>query len=313
MNIFISDNDIRPHITVIIPVRNAEGMLLACLQRVCAQTYRNYDVVVADNGSTDRTSEIINSASGQFGRISKVYEPRPGRGYARNAAVRVASGEIIAMIDADCMVEPDWLAKISAPVRKGDESVVMGTESDGSGTYWSRAMQRDIVKFQEKKSSLRKGYIDQADTKNFAIRASLMKRLMFDPDLITCEDWDLFLRLKKEGIAVRYLSEVTVEHLHDASLASFMITMFERGYCTDRIVRKYEHDPILGPYLASDKTAAARSFGRFFRHIPEVTRQFLSSPTDIPYLTAKYLAWLTGTLWSARLGDTEMSISGAPT
>jgi glycosyltransferase involved in cell wall biosynthesis len=87
-----------PLVTAAIPVRDGETYLAEAIESVLGQTRPCDQVIVVDNGSTDRSAEI---AAGFGPRIEIVSEPRPGIGAARNAALRVARGDFLAFLDAD--------------------------------------------------------------------------------------------------------------------------------------------------------------------------------------------------------------------
>src|SRR3954462_1949734 len=99
-----------PHVTVIIPVKDRREQMLRCLDAALALDYPDYDLLVADNGSTDGTPE----ACRERGRTSdvplevKVFEGTLGR--VRNSAAKHARGEIVAFTDSDCLPQPGWLA-----------------------------------------------------------------------------------------------------------------------------------------------------------------------------------------------------------
>jgi glycosyltransferase involved in cell wall biosynthesis len=112
-----------PKITVVIPVLNEENLLPDTLQALCTQTFRDYDCVVVDNGSTDNTVKIARS----FG-CHVVTEERQGVGFARQRGFEEARGEIIASTDADTIVPCDWLELIARTFQqKPDLVAVYGT------------------------------------------------------------------------------------------------------------------------------------------------------------------------------------------
>src|SRR4051794_5959509 len=96
-----------PRVSVIIPAFNAERYLADALRSVRTQTYADWEVVVGDDGSTDRTVEI---AAG-FGERVKIVgaEKNAGPAAARNRAVAQASGELLALLDADDLWLPEFL------------------------------------------------------------------------------------------------------------------------------------------------------------------------------------------------------------
>jgi len=84
-----------PTVTAAIPVRDGEAYLAEAIESVLGQSRPCEQVIVVDNGSTDRSAEI-----------ARGYEPRPGIGAARNAAIRVARGSHVAFLDADDLWDP---------------------------------------------------------------------------------------------------------------------------------------------------------------------------------------------------------------
>lgn len=93
-------------VSIIIPAHNEEDSLPETLTHVLALEHGDFEVIVVDNASTDRTSEIAREFP-----VLVVHEKTKGLLHARECGRRHAKGEIIANIDADCLPEPDWLTK----------------------------------------------------------------------------------------------------------------------------------------------------------------------------------------------------------
>jgi len=96
-------------ISVIIPVYNSEATLKLCLDSIFNLNYSNYEVIVADDGSADKS---INIAKNYSCRIISLPE-NMGAGAARDRGIKEATGEIAAFIDADCIAPKDWLYRIN--------------------------------------------------------------------------------------------------------------------------------------------------------------------------------------------------------
>jgi len=94
-------------ISVIIPAHNEEKVIEATLKAVSNQTYPDYEVIVVNNNCTDSTPTIVSL----FPDIKLVSEHRKGTMWACERGRTEAKGEIIVRMDADCLPEPDWLAK----------------------------------------------------------------------------------------------------------------------------------------------------------------------------------------------------------
>lgn len=110
-------------ITVIVPAYNAQATLDETLHSVCAQTHRALEVIVADDGSTDTTAEIVAHHARADPRVRLLRQANTGVAAARNAAIAAARGEFIAPIDADDLWHPAKLEKQLAAMRRGGERV----------------------------------------------------------------------------------------------------------------------------------------------------------------------------------------------
>src|SRR5215470_16102183 len=96
-------------VSVLIPTFNYGRFLRECLVSVFSQTVANLEIIVIDDGSTDETSEALSSLSDPRVKVLKI--PHGGIASARNRALREASGEFIAFLDADDRWRPDKLEK----------------------------------------------------------------------------------------------------------------------------------------------------------------------------------------------------------
>lgn len=95
-----------PLVSVIIPVYNGEKYLGEAIQSVLDQDYRPIEIIVVDDGSTDRSAEIARSYAG----VSYLYQENQGVSVARNAAIAMARGEFLAFLDADDRWTPNKLS-----------------------------------------------------------------------------------------------------------------------------------------------------------------------------------------------------------
>jgi glycosyltransferase involved in cell wall biosynthesis len=99
-----------PMVSVVICAYNAERTMEACLKSLRQLDYPNYEVVIVDDGSRDRTAEI----AGRFPEFRLIRQPNKGLSVARNVGMHAALGEIIAYTDSDCVVDPHWLTLMVA-------------------------------------------------------------------------------------------------------------------------------------------------------------------------------------------------------
>ncbi len=112
-----------PRISVIVCSYNGASTLDNCLASLVELNYPDYEIVLVDDGSTDRTPEI---AAKYASRIVSIRQKNMGLSYARNVGARAASGEVIAYTDGDCMADPDWLYFLAGTLLSGDYAGVGG-------------------------------------------------------------------------------------------------------------------------------------------------------------------------------------------
>mgnify|MGYP000595608121 CR=1 FL=1 len=229
-------------ISVIIPAYNSEKTLEQCLKSVLSQTEINFEVIVVDNNSTDKTKEIINHFCKIDKRVRYVFEPKKGRGAARNAGIKLAKGKIIAMTDSDCIVPNNWLKEITKPIVFENEKAVMGGDKEIISNFWTKNIQKKHDELFKK--YLNGKYINMIDTKNFAIKTEELRKIMFDPELHSSIDLDFYIRARKK-IKIRFLNNIKVLHYHRTKLFKIALRNFEQGIAAVKIYKKYKYDKSL--------------------------------------------------------------------
>jgi glycosyltransferase involved in cell wall biosynthesis len=279
-------------ISVIVPIYNGEKTLEQCLNSVLNQTYENYEVIVVDNNSTDRTKEIIKRFQKQNTKIKYVLEARRGRGAARNAGINNSTGDIIAMTDVDCIAPNNWLEEITKPIIYENEVAVMGSEKNLIKNYWAINIQKADLEFQRKNQNGE--YISMIDTRNFTIKSFVMKNLMFDSQIEVSEDFDFYLRFK-EIAKVRFKPSVIVEHIHKTSFKEVIKLNFNRGYWIFKIYRKFSGDKEVRRELMFESI----SLGNFLSFPIWMMLQFLTKSTKEAYfILVSEISWRSGIIWS---------------
>lgn len=98
-----------PLISVVIPVFNAEKYLKQCIDCVVAQTYDNYEIIIINDGSTDKSGEIIDFYTKKCDKIHSFLKQNGGVSSARNYGIDKASGDYICFVDADDIIENSYL------------------------------------------------------------------------------------------------------------------------------------------------------------------------------------------------------------
>lgn len=92
--------------SIIVPVYNIAGYLKQCLDSIIAQTYKNFEVILVDDGSTDKSGEICDIYSSKYKNIRIIHKSNGGLSQARNYGFKEAKGEYIVFVDSDDYIEP---------------------------------------------------------------------------------------------------------------------------------------------------------------------------------------------------------------
>ncbi len=99
-----------PLISVIVPVYNVEEYLKQCVDSILSQTLREIEIILVDDGSTDKCPLICDEYAESYERICVIHQENKGVSAARNAGLRLAKGEYIAFIDSDDRIAPEYLS-----------------------------------------------------------------------------------------------------------------------------------------------------------------------------------------------------------
>ena len=129
-------------LTLVIPAYNEERHLKACLDGVARQTIMPDEVIVVDNNSRDKTAEIAKS----YRFVTLLEEKHQGRGHARTRGFNAATSDILGRIDADSVIDPDWVERVLADFALHDVDSVTGLGVTNllphiifiQSTFWSR-------------------------------------------------------------------------------------------------------------------------------------------------------------------------------
>ena len=191
-------HDPNPLVSVVIPAYNAEAYLGRTLESVSRQTYRNIEIVVVDDGSTDGTAGVIAEAARRDHRIRAVPGPHRGTAAARNLGASVTTGELLAPCDADDLWHPQKVERqVTALERASARTGVVYCWSDGIDEH-------DAVIFPAWKRERAEGDVFHAmvaDSLPGCGSVPLIRRRCFDaaggyPERAAPnDDWPLFIAL----------------------------------------------------------------------------------------------------------------------
>lgn len=101
-----------PELSVVVPVYNAEKYLKSCVESILAQTYRDFEIILVDDGSTDGSLKAAQEIAATDNRIRVIAKKNAGVSAARNTGLESASGKYLAFVDSDDTIEPDMYEKM---------------------------------------------------------------------------------------------------------------------------------------------------------------------------------------------------------
>lgn len=218
-----------PVVSVIVPVRNGRRDMARLLDALQNQTLArsSFEVVVADDGSTDGLSEWLLSAfDGHWVRVTR---EGPLNSYAaRNRAVALSRGSILAFCDADCVPEPDWLERGLGALDRAD--VVAGRVRfivPRERTVWTLL---DMDNSKDQRRLVRNG---TAETANLFLRRDLFMRVgRFEEVIPEFGDFDLIQRTVATGASLEFAGDVVVWHPTRNRARAFLRAqwIYNRGY-----------------------------------------------------------------------------------
>ena len=195
-------------VSVIVPVRNGEGVLGACLDGLAGQAFDGpFEVIVVDNGSTDASRSV---AAAHTLRPRVLAETQPGSYAARNAGIAAAAGRVLAFTDADCIAEPGWLSAGLAAIDAGADLVggAIVAIASASPSRWERY---DRAVYLDQRRLIEADGL--AATANLFVRAEAFAAVgPFDGRLRSSGDAEWCRRATGAGFRLAYAPAARVRH-----------------------------------------------------------------------------------------------------
>jgi cellulose synthase/poly-beta-1,6-N-acetylglucosamine synthase-like glycosyltransferase len=208
----------QPSVSVVVPVRDGVGTIGDCIDAILATHYPadRREILIVDNASTDDTAAQIHSRPVRYLR-----EPRPGVSNARNRGIAESTGEILAFVDADCLVEPQWLTELVRPFEDPEVGAVGGNlEHVSATTPAERQAARMLGNWQQFAFNSNPAY---PITANAAYRREVIDRIgPFDPHMTRAQDVELGLRFQeRSGRRLAFAENATARHRNRTTQLGF--------------------------------------------------------------------------------------------
>jgi glycosyltransferase involved in cell wall biosynthesis len=204
-----------PRVSVIIPIYNSEKYVQESIESVLHQTFKDFELIFIDDGSTDRTKEILS----HYKDIVYFYQENSGPSRARNEGIRRSHGQLISFLDADDLWFPD---KLELEVKYFDTHPDIGLVTCDALAFTGDKV---IVPSMAKERPLHSGSVlyfllreNFLNTNNVLIRRDVFDKVgMFDETRKFSEDYDLWLRIAQHYKIGFVRNILTKYRVHDLS------------------------------------------------------------------------------------------------
>lgn len=176
-------------LSVIIPVFNTENYLRQCVNSVCGQKVSDIEVILIDDGSSDRSREICDELSVRDKRVTVIHQENMGVSCARNAGLRVAKGKFVTFVDSDDWVEPEGFDHLISDIeRKHADVCYCISRYDGNDriTYYN-GEKTALSNVEALKELARGNFISSVDTALY--RREAISGIYFDKSITYWEDF----------------------------------------------------------------------------------------------------------------------------
>lgn len=207
-----------PCISVIIPTYNRRPLLQRAMNSALEQTENDIEVIIADDGSTDGTKELVYAI--QDSRIRYLALPHQGACAARNAGLDAARGQYIAFLDSDDVWHPNKLHIQKNQLEASDADIVFcALLRHGIGnSYTERCPAGNVPEGWVNSNHLLRGNI--VSTQTLFGRARCMKQIRFDTRFPRMQDWEYAIQLTKR-FRLRYFNHILVDvYLQEDSISN---------------------------------------------------------------------------------------------
>jgi glycosyltransferase involved in cell wall biosynthesis len=210
-------------VSVVIPTYNTSNFLIKAIQSVINQTYKNWELIIVDDGSTDQTRQIVEEFQKKDSRIKYFFQNNKGQGAARNLGIKNASGNYIAFLDSDDEFFENKLERVISYFKKDKNIGFIYTDAIIIGDYLYKKRRSEIVTPYSGKIYTKLLFNNFITTSTVVVKREVLQNCgSFDEsDLLrNFEDYDLWLRIAKK-YKIEYIPEVLVKYYFVPKITSW--------------------------------------------------------------------------------------------
>lgn len=228
---------ITPRISVVVPAFNCEKTIAPCIESILAQSHPVAEIIIVDDGSLDKTADIVRS----YKNVIYVHQSNAGPASARNLGESKATGDLVFFTDSDCLADKDWITRSVAHFDKDGVAVVSGSYGISNPQFrLARCVHQEILFRHER---LMPHYPKSFGSFNFGIKKEIFRQIgRFDETYrrASGEDNDLSYKVLKHGYKIYFDPSSKVNHYHPTRVVKYLKEQFRHGFWR---VKMYQTHP----------------------------------------------------------------------
>jgi glycosyltransferase involved in cell wall biosynthesis len=201
----------KPYVSVLIPVFNCQKYVLEAINSILNQTFSDFELIIIDDGSTDGTRKLLETINDKRVKIF-FNDKNMGQSYTRNKGLELAKGEYIAMLDADDVATPDRLEKQLLFFKKHSDCAAIGS-FEGIIDENSKLIKNKVICRYTNPDYIYSSLLflyPYITHRSVMAKTDLLKKIRYDENFVTCQDYDLFSRICLAGYNLCNIGEVLV-------------------------------------------------------------------------------------------------------
>jgi len=214
-------------ISIIIPVYNQSNKLSRCLDSILAQSYKDYELIIVNDGSTDNIESVIKKYENKFENFVFINQKNNGSNPARNRGFKESKGEYVIFCDADLELKPEML-----------EAMLYTLEDNNEASYAYCSFKYGVKTF-------KLWPFDPEKLKKipYIHTSSLIKRSVFpgfDENIKRLQDWDLWLTLLEKGYKGIWINKILFKAQGGGTISSWLPSLAYKIFPFLKGVKKYK-------------------------------------------------------------------------
>ncbi len=232
----------QPFVSVLVPAYNEELVIRNTIDSLLSSEYENYEVIVIDDGSTDRTSEVVQESFSEDKRVKLFAVPNAGKATALNFGLKHATGEVVIALDADTLFAPQTLGALAHRFHDPRMGAVAGNAKVGNRinlvTRW-QALEYITSQNMDRRAFASLNCITVVPGAVGAWRRDLLAQAGGFPDDTLAEDQDLTLGIRRLGYNIGYEENAIAWTEAPHNLRSLARQRFRWAFGTLQCMRKH--------------------------------------------------------------------------